>query len=459
MTDPAWLTLREAAAAVRDRRLSSRELTEAVLARARRLNPRLNAVISFDDEDALAAADRADATAPSGPLHGVPLAHKDMFHRAGKVVTCGSALRRGFRPPDAAHVLDRLAGAGAFPWGALHMVEFAFGVTGHNAAFGPARNPHDPSRITGGSSSGSGAAVAAGLSFASLGSDTGGSVRLPSHFCGVTGLKTSFGLVSRAGAMPLSASLDTIGALARDAADLRLLLPLIAGADPRDPATGAPWRKDARAAKEMTIGVADAFYVEDLHPAVARACDAAIETFRALGVRVRTVRLPDQRAFSAAAVTILGSEAAALHRNGLRDHADLYGPQTRARLLNGFAYPAALYVDALRARGPGLAAQIEAMDACDAILAPTAPFPAPAIAETDVATGAEALIADVSRFMRPVNYLGLPALALPAGASDAGLPVGVQLMGRPGRDDALLTLGEAFQAATDHHLRRPRDPT
>lgn len=458
MSDPALLSLTEAAAAIRAKKMSSREATEALIARAKRWQPAVNAFIAFDEEAALAAADAADRTEPNGPLHGVPLAHKDMFYAAGKVTTCGSALRENWVAPTTATVLERLEAAGSHRFGTLHMVEFAYGVTGHNAAFGPARNPWNVAHITGGSSSGSGVAVAASLSYAALGSDTGGSVRLPSHFCGVTGLKTTFGLVSRAGCMPLSASLDTIGPLARSAADIRLLMPLIAGPDRRDPETAATWRPDPRQARELTIGVPKSFYVDDLHPDVAKAFDAAIASFRAAGVGVVAVDLPDQARVSGAALIVLASEASALHRNALRATPELYGPQTRARLENGFGYSAVQYVDALRFRGPALHAQLAAMEACDAVLAPTVRFPAPTIAATDVGAAADPVIAAVSGLMRPVNYLGLPALALPAGFSADGLPVGVQLIGKPYGDDTLLTLGEAFQRATGHHLARPPEP-
>ncbi|MFD1704946.1 amidase [Methylopila henanensis] len=458
MSDPALLSLGEAAAAIRARKLSSREATEALIARIRRWQPVVNAFLPLDEEAALARADAADASEPAGPLHGVPLAHKDMFYEAGKVSTCGSALRRDWVAPETATVLERLSGAGAFRLGALQMVEFAYGVTGHNSHYGHCRNPWNPAHVTGGSSSGSGVAVAAGLTFAALGSDTGGSVRLPAHFCGVTGLKTTFGLVSRAGCMPLSHSLDTIGPLARSAEDLRLLMPILAGPDPRDPETGGRWTPDPRAASEMTIGVPKAFYVDGLEPDVARAFEAAIAAFRSEGVRIVEVDLPDQARIAGAALIVLASEAAALHRNGLRRSPELYGDQTRARLENGFGYSAVQYVDALRFRGPALAAQLTAMAACDAVVTPTARFAAPTIAETDVGDRVDPIIAAVSTFMRGVNYLGLPSLAIPAGFSDAGLPIGVQLIGRPYGDDALLTLGAAFQGATDHHLKRPPEP-
>src|SRR5579859_4130641 len=227
------------AAAIRARKISAREATQACLAALEAAQPRLNTAIRFDAEDALAAADAADRALargqPAGPLHGVPLAHKDMFYRKGKVATCGSKIRRDFVADKTATVLQRLDAAGALQLAALNMAEFAYGPSGHNEHFGHCRNPWAPDHITGGSSSGSGAAVAARLVFGALGSDTGGSIRLPASICGVTGLKTTYGRVSRAGAMPLSFSLDTVGPLTRSARDAARFLKVIAGHDPKDP--------------------------------------------------------------------------------------------------------------------------------------------------------------------------------------------------------------------------------
>src|SRR5712675_3553365 len=237
--EPALLSLTEVAQAIAQKRLSSREATQSCLDRIAQWQPRLNAFMAIEPETALAAADAADTAQAkgniSGALHGVPLAHKDMYYDAGKVVTCGSRIRRDFVATVNSTALQRLKDAGTIRLGSLQMAEFAYGPTGHNSHYGAVHNPWHVDHITGGSSSGSGAAVAARLTFAALGSDTGGSIRMPAHFCGVTGLKTTVGLISRAGAMPLSQTLDTVGPLARSAEDCALLLGLMAGADPEDP--------------------------------------------------------------------------------------------------------------------------------------------------------------------------------------------------------------------------------
>ena len=237
--EPVLMSLNSVAQAIAARRFSSREVTQSCLDRIARWQPRLNAFMATESEAALSAADGADAALAKGnshgALHGVPLAHKDMYYEAGKVVTCGSKIRREFVATVTSTALQRLKDAGAVRLGSLQMAEFAYGPTGHNVHYGAVRNPWAFDHITGGSSSGSGAAVAARLTFAALGSDTGGSIRMPAHFCGVTGLKTTVGRISRAGAMPLSQSLDTVGPLARSAEDCALLLGLMAGEDPDDP--------------------------------------------------------------------------------------------------------------------------------------------------------------------------------------------------------------------------------
>jgi aspartyl-tRNA(Asn)/glutamyl-tRNA(Gln) amidotransferase subunit A len=468
VTDPSTLTLTEVAAAIRERKLSSVEVTRALLARIERWHPLLNAFVRVEAEEALADAAAADAAVAEGvargPLHGVPLAHKDMYYISGKLAECGSKIRKGWVAPATSTAIARLQGAGAIRLGALHMAEFAYGPTGHNEHLGPARNPWDPQRITGGSSSGSAASVAARLTYAALGSDTGGSIRLPAHFCGVTGFKPTYGRVSRANAMPLSFTLDTIGPLALSAEDCALIGSIIAGADPLDPTTGgAPaWNVAAtlRAPMDMTIGVPRKFYVDDLESDVAMTLDDALATFRSLGARVIEVDLPDQTAISAAALIVLAVEATSLHAPWLRERAGEYGAQVRNRLQNGLAYSAVEYLEALRWRGPALAAHLAAIDSIDVLVAPASRAAAPTIEETDMGggPGAEVAIQALTRFMRPINYLGLPVLEIPAGQSRSGMPIGLQLIGRPFDDETAIALGRAFQTATNHHRRIPASP-
>ncbi len=465
-TDPALMSLAEVASAIASKRVSSHEVTRALLHRIAQWQPRLNAFMEIESEAALKAAGEADAELgrgeSRGPLHGVPLAHKDMYYDAGKVVTCGSAIRRDFVATSTSTALQRLKDAGSIRLGSLQMAEFAYGPTGHNAHYGAVHNPFGLDHVTGGSSSGSGAAVAARLTYAALGSDTGGSIRMPAHFCGVTGLKTTYGRVSRAGAMPLSQSLDTVGPLAQTAEDCALLLGLMVGPDPEDAtASHAPVADYIAATKAslkgLTIGVPSNFYVDDLDKDVAHILDDTIATLKREGAEIVQVELPDQRQLSAACQLLLAVEAAAFHKRWLIERPQDYGPQVLMRLQNGLAIPGVTYLETLRWRGPALAAHVAATSKVDALIAPVAPMPAPTIAESDVGNspGAEAVIQRLTRFTRPINYLGLPSLAIPSGFTMAGLPVGMQLIGRSFDEATILTIGAAFQRATDFHQKVP----
>jgi aspartyl-tRNA(Asn)/glutamyl-tRNA(Gln) amidotransferase subunit A len=464
--EPALLSLTEVAQAIAQKRFSSREATKSCLDRIAQWQPRLNAFLAIEPDEALAAADAADAALAKGnargALHGVPLAHKDMYYDAGKVVTCGSKIRRDFVATSTSTALQRLKDAGTVRLGSLQMVEFAYGPTGHNAHYGAVHNPWGLDHITGGSSSGSGSAVAARLTFAALGSDTGGSIRMPAHFCGVTGLKTTYGRISRAGAMPLSQSLDTVGPLARTALDCALLLGLMAGADPNDPTAAAEPVPDYTAAtrepiKGLKIGVPAAFYVDDLDPEVARILDETIAVLKREGADIVEVELPDQRQLTAACQLVLAVEASAFHKRWLIERPQDYGPQVLMRLQNGLAIPGVSYLEALRWRGPALAAYLAAVSGTNAVIVPGAPVPAPTLAESDVGNGpdADAVIQRLTRFTRPANYLGLPSLAIPSGFTKTGLPVGMQLIGRSFDEAMLLRIGAAFQRATDFHERVP----
>jgi aspartyl-tRNA(Asn)/glutamyl-tRNA(Gln) amidotransferase subunit A len=466
-SEPALMSLVSVAKAIAEKRVSSREVTQSCLDRIKQWQPSLNAFMAIEADAALAAADDADEALAkgnrAGVLHGVPLAHKDMYYDAGKVVTCGSKIRRDFVATTTSTALQRIKDAGTVRLGSLQMAEFAYGPTGHNAHFGPVHNPWGLDHITGGSSSGSGAAVAARLTFAALGSDTGGSVRMPSHFCGVTGLKTTVGRVSRAGAMPLSQSLDTVGPLTQSAEDCALLMGLMAGADPEDPTALALPVPDYVAAtkgslKGLRIGVPTAFYVDDLDADVARVLDETIATMQREGAEIVKVDLPDQRQLSSASQIVLAVEAAAFHKRWMIERLKDYGPQVRMRLENGLAIPAITYLEAMRWRGPALSAHANAVAGTDAVIAPVSPVPAPTIAESDVGggAGAEAVIQRLTRFTRPVNYLGVPSLAIPCGFSRSGLPIGMQLIGSSFEEAMLLRIGAAFQRATDFHNRVPK---
>jgi aspartyl-tRNA(Asn)/glutamyl-tRNA(Gln) amidotransferase subunit A len=466
MSDLPIMSLAEASLALDRGEVNALELMDAIIDRAARLNPRINAFLRIDAEGARTAARRADAERASGqrrgPLHGVPMAHKDMFYRSGAVSSCGSNVKL---PPATvtATVLQRLDAAGAVQFGVLNMAEFAFGPTGHNQAFGDCRNPWNRDHITGGSSSGSAAAVAARASFAALGSDTGASVRLPACLNGITGLKTSYGRVSRAGAMGLSFSLDTVGPLARSAYDCALVLNAIAGPDPLDPTTAGHETPDHLRGIEdpvrgLRVGVPTSYFTDRVEPGIEAVMRQSLATLQSLGCVVVPVDPGDMAAANAAGALITAAEAASQHANRLREQGDLYSERVRKRIERGFAVSAPQYLDALRYRAVALARFSESVfTRVDVLHAPVLPIATPRIdasAALDSA-GWDALLADLTRFSRPFNYLGLPALALPAGFLDDGMPSGMQLVGRPFADGLLLRLGHAYQNATDWHRRSP----
>lgn len=467
MSGPAELDLVEAADAVRGGRVTSRTLVRSCLDRIERYGGKLNAFLRIDADAALAAADAADAAIargePTGALHGVPLAYKDMFYRAGRISSCGSKVAAARPAPSTATVLERLDRAGAIELGVLNMAEFAYGPTGHNYHYGHCRNPWNTDYITGGSSSGSGSAVAARLAFGALGSDTGGSIRAPSAFCGLTGIKPTYGRVSRHGAMPLSFSLDHVGPLARSARDCARLLSLIAGHDPRDPTTSQARADDyeerlAAGTGPIRLGIAGGFYTEDAHPDVSRALSEAVDVLGRLGVPSAACELPDILAINALAQTVMFAEATAFHGQWLRERPQDYSEQVRARLELGLGVTAVQYLDALRARGTVLDEFLAtAFAKADVLIAPVLCGRVPTIAETDLGGGPNmpTVIGGITRNLRSFNYLGLPVLTLPVGLDGNGLPIGVQLVGRPWDEALLLALGHRYQQATDWHRRMP----
>ncbi|HWU02290.1 MAG TPA: amidase [Novosphingobium sp.] len=434
--------------------ISAEAVTQAALTLAEASTP-LNAFVRIDREGALSAARAADAARaqnqPLGLLHGVPLAHKDMFYRAGRVTGCGSKIRADFVADETCPLLSSLDAAGAIEIGQLNMAEFAMGPTGHNAHLGRCRNPWNLDAITGGSSSGSGAAVAARIVAGALGSDTGGSVRLPSAFCGVAGLKPTHGLLANTAMMPLSESLDTAGPLARSSRSLaRLMSVLTAGAQDYE----AALREDL---KGLTIGLPTAYYTEDLSPEIAAAYAAAADTLRDLGARVIEVELPDQSHLAAMAALVWAPEAAAQHLDWLRERPGDYGEQVRNRLMHGLAIPATTYVQARRLRGADLAAMLAGPFAqCDIIATPAVRTITPLAEDASAISGAamDKVIGDLSALTRTISYLGLPALATPMGFDTRGLPMGLQLIGAPRAEGTLMAAAHAYECAS-RWLDRP----
>jgi aspartyl-tRNA(Asn)/glutamyl-tRNA(Gln) amidotransferase subunit A len=451
-------------------KISSVEATEACLARIEAWQPRTNAFLRLHKEKALAQAKAMDAELAAGkrrgPLHGVPMAHKDMYYRKGELSTGGSAIRRDWRAPVTATVLGKLDAAGVVELGFLNMAEFAAGPTGHNVHYGHCRNPWDGTRVTGGSSSGSGASVAARMVYGALGSDTGGSIRLPASACGVVGMKATYGRVSRAGAVARSWSLDHVGPLTRTVRDNARMLGVLAGHDPADSTTSDKAVPNYEALLEGGVsGLAIGLALPDdgaapLDAVIGGAIQQAADTLGRLGAKISTVTLPDFTALYRAAEVMVKCEAAAMHRPWMERTPELYANQVRTRMEAGFFIPATQYIDALRLRASFVTEFLAtSMSGVDAVLLPSIPFPLPTIEETDTETrGGPAVLKMVAGFTgltRPFNTLGVPALSVPCGFDRNGVPIGMQLVARPFDEATLYRIGHAYQGATEHHLKVP----
>jgi aspartyl-tRNA(Asn)/glutamyl-tRNA(Gln) amidotransferase subunit A len=464
VSDLADLTLAAAADGIRQRKFSSWEITQACLARIGAWQKHTNAFLAVDQGGALKAAARADALtvrgAASGVLHGVPLAHKDIFARANTLVSIGSKIPD--RPAiETATVLSRLDAAGAIELGALNLVEFAAGATGHNAYFGDCRNPWNNERIPGGSSSGSAAAVAARMAMGALGTDTAGSIRVPAHFCGVVGLRPTYGRVSRHGVFPRAWSLDTVGPLARTAEDAALLLQAIAGEDPFDSAAEAVAVPNFRAELNrplagMRLGVPKNGYYSEIDPGIAALLEASRAVLAKLGAVLVEVETPDPAPLTALAVAIGRAEGAAIHGAWLASRPGDYSPGIREAMEVGLFVPAPRYIDALRQRGLLLKRWLdEVFDKVEVLHTPAFGLPTPTLAECAADASSPKASDAYGRFTWPFAFLGLPAIVAPVGFQQDGMPAGMQLVGRPFAESLLLNAAHLYQRETGWHQKAP----
>ncbi|MGM4895357.1 amidase [Tardiphaga sp. 839_C3_N1_4] len=450
----AALDLCALADAVAKGEVTSVKATTVALERLDLIGRKLHAVVRLDDERALDAAEAADKLRASGAalpmLHGVPLAHKDLFYRAGDLSGGGSKIRADFRADVTATVITRLDAAGALDLGRLQLAEFAMSPTGYNESLGHARNPWNPGHVPGGSSSGSGVAVAARLATGSLGTDTGGSLRHPGAMCGLIGLKPTWGLVPTDGVMPLSASLDCTGPLARTARDAARLLSVIADRDYEATLdTGVTG---------MRIATPGGYYRELLHPDVATVLDEAVKTLRSLGITIVETTPSDMALINALMQIVMSVEAATIHRRWLIERPQDYADQVRSRIEPGLLYPATRYVEALSLRAQITQQWIAScIGSADLALLPAISIPVPTIAATTEGDPADvaAVIGQLTHCTRGVNYLGLPGASVPCGFDAAGLPIAFQLVGRPYAEADILRAAHAYQGATDWHQRVP----
>lgn len=465
MTELTERSASDLARMIAAREVSAFETMEAFIERADALDPDVGAFITRSTTTALAAADSADRElarhAPRGPLHGVPFGVKDIFNVGGVRITNGSPLDQDSVADWDATAVIQLRRAGAIPIGKTNTVEFAFDPTGRNAAYGMPRNPWGRDRIPGGSSSGTGAGVAAGFFPMGLGSDTGGSIRIPSALCGITGLKPTFGLVSRRGVTPLSHSLDTAGPMARTAEDLALMMNALAARDDADPASISAPSADYAAALEggvdrLVIGVPVQYVWEPMDTEVALAFEAAMKTMESLGARVVEVSLPELEWTPALAVCITTAEAAMAQGERVIAQGDRMDPAVRRRFESGLFISAAAYAKAQRARVAYARAVAAAFERVDLLATPTVAAPAPLRdQETITIAGGEVSSREaLLRLTRVFNLSRSPSASAPCGFSKDGLPIGLMLSGARLRDALVLRAVHAYQSATDWHTRR-----
>ncbi|MBI5368744.1 MAG: Asp-tRNA(Asn)/Glu-tRNA(Gln) amidotransferase subunit GatA [Planctomycetes bacterium] len=484
-TAPTELTAHALRAAIVARRLSAREAAEAHFARMERVEPQVKAYLTTCREPALAAADAIDARIARGesvgPLAGVPVALKDNLCTRGVRTTCSSRILEHFVPTYDATAVERLRAAGAVTLGKTNLDEFAMGSSTENSAYGPSLNPWDVTRVPGGSSGGSAAAVAAGTAVAALGSDTGGSIRQPAALCGIVGLKPTYGRVSRFGLVAFASSLDQIGPLTRDVRDSALMLQAIAGPDPHDSTSAAAdvpdFARDLEAGvKGLRLGIPKEYFAPGTDPEITRAVEAAIDVLRRAGAEVRAVSLPHTDYGIAAYYVVAPAEASSNLarydgvRYGLRAGAEGgllamykesrrrgFGREVARRIMLGtFAlssgYYDAYYNQALRVRRLIKRDFDNAFAEVDVVVCPTSPIPAFKVGEK-AADPLQMYLADV--FTVCLNMAGLPGISIPCGFTSGNLPIGLQLIGRPFDEPTVLRAARAYERETDWHERRP----
>jgi aspartyl-tRNA(Asn)/glutamyl-tRNA(Gln) amidotransferase subunit A len=445
------MTILESADALRAKKVSSLELTNDTLAKIARENPRLNAFITVTADAARARASAMDAELSHGidrgPMHGIPIAHKDLVYTKGVRTTGGSKILENFVPDHDADIAINLERAGAVMVGKTNLHEFAYGITSSNPHFGPARNPWDTDRIPGGSSGGSGAAIAAGLLPMATGTDTGGSIRIPASFCGITGLKPTFGLISKRGVMPLGWTMDHMGPMTKTVRDCAVAFHAMGG--PSSPIGSTDIRG-------LRIGLPVNYYFDKLDLEVSESVRKAVQSAAALGARIVDIKVPDIDALNIVGRVLLLAEATSVHEQHMNRRADI-GPDVLTLLDQGRLIRAADYVNAQRLRRVYIKEFSKLWDEVDCIFTPTTPTPAPKIGQMTMKVGAtdEDVRLATTRLMRAINVLGIPALSIPCGFTTSGLPIGLQILGKPRAESTILRVGAAIEDATGVVSRKP----
>jgi aspartyl-tRNA(Asn)/glutamyl-tRNA(Gln) amidotransferase subunit A len=458
-----YLSIREASQLLRRQKISTVELLNTILERIDRLNPELNAFITVAAERALADAQRAQREISRGgnrgPLHGIPLLIKDNIETQGIRTTAGSKILANFIPERDADVVIALREAGAVIVGKTNLHEFAYGITNENPHYGAARNPWDTTRVSGGSSGGSAVALASGLGFGSVGTDTGGSIRIPAALCGIVGLKPTFGRVSTRGVVPLSVSLDHVGPLARSVDDVSLLLAAIASKEHPFRAAGASKRPGKSRRMRIKLGWPRNFFFDRVDDEVLQAIEVAVKLLEKRGAQVKQISLSHIADSAEAGTQIALAEALNFHQSSgfYPARAAEYGMDVRARLEQGANIRAADYLHALESRARIAAEFDAALAEVDAIVAPSAPIAAPHIGETVVRIRGEeeTVRSALVRVSRPANFTGHPAISIPCGFTSEGMPIGLQLIASHWNESRVLEIANLYESETDWHKRRP----
>jgi aspartyl-tRNA(Asn)/glutamyl-tRNA(Gln) amidotransferase subunit A len=451
------LTISDALEAIRTKKISVRELVEACSGQIERLNSKLNAFITvIPSDDAIKAQSPESNASSSKTLHGIPIAIKDLFDMAGLRTTIGSKFFADHIAKDDAFVVEKLKQAGAILMGKTNTHEIALGITGNNPHYGTARNPWDTTRIPGGSSSGSAIAVATGMALGALGSDTGGSIRIPASLCGVVGFKPTFGRVSLRGVFPLSWNLDHVGPFAKCVRDIALMMQVMAVHDPLDPASVKMLTgdyllhlKDDVRARKIALGVGD--FIETSDDEVLEAVREAANVFKSLGCNVEEVDVSWLQEAALANKIMTQSDGATVHRDRLKEHPEMFGDDIRRRLEDGAKTPLTDYILARRTQAEVRKRLEGFFERYDFLILPTTPIAAPTIEGHDAVEQA----ARLTRFTAPFNLSGLPALSLPCGFTREGLPIGLQIVSRAWGESKVLNIGHAFEQTTEWHKRMP----
>jgi len=451
------LTLSSALELLRGKKISSQEIAEACYRQIEKLNPTLNAFITVIElQDALNAQLPAGNGSSSTTLRGIPIAIKDLFDTAGIRTSAGSKFFSENIPREDAFVVEKLKQAGALIVGKTNTHEIALGVTGNNPHYGTARNPWDSARIPGGSSSGSAIAVATGMALGALGTDTGGSIRIPASLCGIVGFKPTFGRVSVRGVFPLSWNLDHVGPLTKCVKDAAAILQVISIYDPIDPASIKMLTGDYLGhllddvmGRKIALGVGD--YIESADSEVLNAVRESVQVFETVGCKVQEVNLDWMQEAALANKTMTQSDGAAVHRDRLREHPEMFGEDIRRRLEDGAKTTSTEYILARRAQAEVRKRFEQFFESYDFLITPTTPIAAPTIEGHDAVEQAGRL----TRFTAPFNLAGLPALSIPCGFTKEGLPIGLQIISRAWADAKVLNAAYAFEQATEWHNRFP----